>query len=330
MPRLRIINVADCGVGTSGMAALASALAKADTPSLESIVLDGNTVMDSKNAAMDALRDVLTSQPTLATLSLARTNLGHRGCVALAAHLRLNSSLRKLSLDLAGLGDSAGAADDDESAAAALGSAIAAHGQLTHLQLSRNNLGDTGVCAFANAMLSGVAGKTIALKHLGLAMNNISADGARALGSLLRAIAVNSSAAAAGSLDGLATLDLSDNRVDDAGFAHLVDAVAIEGGTLVNLVLQGNMIGDSGITQLIEQAIVPDETLSAVDAKRPLSLKYVNLAGNPQITAAGYDALTTALEKNTTIKGVARATRSNQTWTGEGEGTAGEKGVYAK
>ena len=145
---------------------------------------------------------------------------------------------------------------------------------LTHLDLSRIVIGDSGAASLSDAIKVNTA-----LTHLDFRRNRIGVSGA---GSLYNAIKVNTAltdldwsgnqigASCAGSLSDaikcntvLTNLNLSYNNIGDSGAVSLSDAIKVN-AVLTNLNLSYNNIGDSGAVSLSD-AIKVNTTLTDVD-----------------------------------------------------------------
>ncbi|XP_070550850.1 NLR family CARD domain-containing protein 3-like [Ptychodera flava] len=105
------------------------------------------------------------------------------------------------------------------------------HG-LTHLNLSHNNIGDNGAKSLSEGMRS-----MRVLTHLDLSHNNIGDSGAESLSEVMR------------SMDGLTHLDLSHNNIGDNGLCRLSEGMM---HVLTHLDLSHNKIGDSAAKSLSE------------------------------------------------------------------------------
>ena len=185
---LRSLQLPFTGLGDGACSALALALRGGSA--LESLSLSGNNVTA---AGFEALAQALSSG-RLITLDLsANQHLGARGALALAAALPKASTLRTLNLD----GCAVGASPCSRLAAAIAASTI------TSLDLSDNEIGDEGAWELAWRLP-----ECPALRHLGLAVNNIEEDGGV---EFLPALAAGT---------GLTSLDLRGNRIDPTSTTH--------------------------------------------------------------------------------------------------------------
>ena len=128
----------------------------------------------------EPLFSALCTNSTLTHLDLSGSSLTERKqcCVALAGALRVNNSLRHLDLYHCSLGWYQGSSTAFESVAEALGHNSA----LQHLNLRRNELGDTEIKALAQALAINMT-----LKYLDLEDNPMSSAGCRALAEALTA-----------------------------------------------------------------------------------------------------------------------------------------------
>ncbi|XP_073695548.1 NACHT, LRR and PYD domains-containing protein 3-like [Garra rufa] len=160
--KLETLELIDCGVTDEGCAALASAL-RSNPSHLRQLDLSGNKLGDSVKMLSAVLED---PRCKLEILELRYCGVTDEGCVALASALRSNPShLRELYLSDNKLGDSVkmlSAVLEDprckletlrlydcgvtDEGCAALASALRSNpSHLTHLDLSDNKLGDSGV-----------------------------------------------------------------------------------------------------------------------------------------------------------------------------------------
>ena len=179
----------------------------------------------------------------------------------LAQAMAANSTVTKLNLSENEIGDSG---------AAALAKAVEVNSTLAELYLLSNKIGDSGAAALAKAV---EINSTLAV--LSLSSNGIGESGAAALA---KAVEINST---------LTLLYLHRNVIGDSGAAVLAKAVEIN-STLTKLYLSGNGIGDSGAAALAK-AVEINSTLTKLD-----------LSGNG-IGESGAAALAKAVEINSTL-----------------------------
>ena len=158
-------------------------------------------------------------------LSNKRVNLFHYNAVApLSEALATKSSvITNLNLSRNDIGDSG---------AESISRALVVNSSLTNLDLSRNSISDSGAESISQAL----PGNT-SLTNLDLSWNFIFGSGAV---SLFKALAVNSS---------LNNLDLSRNCIEGSGAASLSQALAVT-SSLNNLCLSWNGLCDSGAATL--------------------------------------------------------------------------------
>lgn len=235
------------GVGESGAAALAEALAQ--HARLLSLRLRGHAVGD---AGASRLAEGLERHGALRALDLSENAIGDVGAAQLAKALLHGRDLRLLSLQGNKIGDAGilqlaqvlgkhpeleelelGGNALGESAASCLAKSLAKHAGLQVLRLEQNAVGDVGASALADAL---GPGSTLRALHLGT--NGISDTGALRLSLAL------------GRHAGLRELHLSDNAVGDKGALGLARALEAHPGMRA-LVLERNRIGDSAVLELV-------------------------------------------------------------------------------
>ena len=181
--------------------------------------------------------------------------------VSLSKVLSVNSSLTHLDLSKNSIGDSE---------AASLSQALAVNSSLTNLDLSRNSIGGSGAASLSQGLAVNSS-----LTHLDLSGNSIGDSGAA---SLSQGLAVNSS---------LTNLDLSWNSIGGSGAASLSQGLAVS-SSLTHLDLSRNSIGDSGASSLSQALAVTS------------SLTYLNLRDN-SMGDSGATALSHVSTVNTTV-----------------------------
>lgn len=145
---------------------------------------------------------------------------------------------------------------------------------LTHVDLSRNNIGDVGAKAIARALL-----KNNVLTHIALRNNQIGEAGAKAIANSL---AKNNS---------LTHVELGDNRIGDAGVKEIAKALAMHTSSTRMIDLRGNHMGVAGAKEIAE-----------VLAKYNI-LTHVAM-GDSQIGVAGAKDIANALAMNTSLTGI--------------------------
>ncbi|KNC50469.1 ribonuclease inhibitor [Thecamonas trahens ATCC 50062] len=182
--------------------------------------------------AARSLRNLLRATPETSRVALRELNLrynalGDSGVQVLADAL-VGSRLEVLNLDRNGV---------TYRGASALAAVLANPGcPLTSLSLFNNELGDAGVAVLASAGLA----NNQRLKSLTLRKTGAGADAASQLGVALQA---NTS---------LTYLDLDDNGLGDRGIALLADGLFFNSGSLRELKLQFNDVGEAGAAALFK------------------------------------------------------------------------------
>ena len=167
--------------------------------------------------------------------------------VSLSKALSVNSSLTHLDLSKNSIGDSG---------ATSLTQALAVNSSLTNLNVSRNSIGDSGAVSLSQALAVNSS-----LTNLDLSLNSIGHCGAA---SLSQALAVNSS---------LTNLNVSGNCIGDSGAVSLFQALAVN-SSLTNLNVSWNCIRGSGAVSL-SQALAVNSSLTNLC----LSLNSIGLSG---------------------------------------------------
>ena len=203
--------------------------------------------------------------------------------------LAVNSSLTHLDLSKNSI---------HNSGAASLSQVLEVNSSLTNLNLSGNSIRESEPASLSQALEVNSS-----LTNLDLSGNSIREPGAA---SLSQALAVNSS---------LAYLDLSGNSIGFSGAAYLSQALAVN-SSLTNLDLSGNSIGESGAASL-SKALAVNSSLTnlylsvnffgdsgAASLSRALavnsSLTILNLARN-SIGDSGAASLSQALAVNSSL-----------------------------
>ncbi|XP_063814097.1 NACHT, LRR and PYD domains-containing protein 3-like [Pseudophryne corroboree] len=244
------------------------------------------------SSSCDDLRSVLITCPYLMTLDLSENNLGDIGIKLLCEGLRHRDCyLRVLRLQACGL---------TSSCCDYLRSIITTHRFLITLDLSRNNLRDSGV-----KVLCGLGCQPSTLQELMLQDCNLTSSCCDDLCSVLT---TNRS---------LMTLDLSDNHLQDAGVKLLCDGLRHPACTLQELRLQ--MCGlTSSCCEDLHSVISKHQSLTTLDLTRNnLQDRGVKLLceglGHPdctlkelwlwrcQLTSSCYDDLHSVLTTNRSL-----------------------------
>jgi Ran GTPase-activating protein (RanGAP) involved in mRNA processing and transport len=161
--------------------------------------------------------DILMKEYNLCTtdISLSSQNLNSNAMKIIGEWLKNNTTLKSLDLNQNRIYD-AGASE--------LTKALRVNTTLTTLDLEYNGIGNSGANAFFKMLQT-----TNTITSLCLKNNHISDIGIVSLEN-------NTS---------LTTLDLAYNKIDNAGLVSLVESIKLNRG-LTKLVLNGNIIGDSG------------------------------------------------------------------------------------
>ena len=183
--------------------------------------------------------------------------------------LSFNVSLTDLDLHLSSLRTMFSRAKIDNKEIDQLSQALSVNTELTHLNLSGNEIGESGA-----QLLSEALSVNTKLTHLNLSGNEIGESGAQLLS---EALSVNTK---------LTHLNLSGNQIGKSGAQFLSDALFYN-TTLTHLNLDDNLVGPNGVAYL-SLALVVNTTLT-----------YLNLDGN-LAQAFGATYLSRALSRNTT------------------------------
>ena len=183
--------------------------------------------------------------------------------------LSFNVSLTDLDLHLSSLRTMFSRAKIDNKEIDQLSQALSVNTELTHLNLSGNEIGEYGA-----QLLSEALSVNVKLTHLNLSGNQIGKSGAQLLSN---ALLVNTE---------LTHLNLSGNQIGKSGAQFLSDALFYN-TTLTHLNLDDNLVGPDGVAYL-SLALVVNTTLT-----------YLNLDGN-LAQAFGATYLSRALSRNTT------------------------------
>ena len=183
--------------------------------------------------------------------------------------LSFNVSLTDLDLHFSSLRTMFSRAKIDNKEIDQLSQALSVNTELTHLNLSGNEIGESGA-----QLLSEALSVNTKLTHLNLSGNQIGKSGAQLLS---KALSVNTE---------LTHLNLSGNQIGKSGAQFLSDAL-FDNTTLTHLNLDDNLVGPDGVAYL-SLALVFNTTLT-----------YLNLDGN-LAQAFGATYLSRALSRNTT------------------------------
>ncbi|XP_073716127.1 NACHT, LRR and PYD domains-containing protein 3-like, partial [Misgurnus anguillicaudatus] len=335
--KLEKLTLSMCDVTDEGCAALASAL-KSNPSHLRDLDLSHNNLSDS---GVKLISDVLKNPNCkLEKLKLRYCGVTGEGCAALASALKSNPShLRELDLSLNNLRDSGVKLICDglknpnckleklelsscrvtDEGCAALASALISNSHLRELNLSENNLRDSGV----KLICDGLKNPNCKLEKLKLSECDVTDEGCAALASALRSnpshlreldLSYNKQIRDSGVkliCDGLKNpncklekLRLYDCDVTDEGCAALASALR-SNSHLRDLDLSENKISDSGV-KLISDGLknpnckleklklygcgVTDEGCAALASalrSNPSHLRYLNLSNNKQISDSG-------------------------------------------
>ncbi|XP_064419093.1 NACHT, LRR and PYD domains-containing protein 3-like [Latimeria chalumnae] len=218
------LNLNSCKLGVEEMKILLPVLRRSLMLSLQRC--------DLTAGCCEELSSVLSTNSSLMELDLEGNNLGDSGVKHLSAGLRdPNCKLQTLGLQECGL--KAGCCED-------LFSVLSTNSSLTELNLSGNNLGDSGV----KHLSAGLRDSNCKIQKLVLVVCDLTSGCCEALSSVL---STNSS---------LTELYLSDNNLGDSGVKHLsaglrdpnckLQTLCIN-SSLTVLYLSNNNLGDSGV-----------------------------------------------------------------------------------
>nr|AAP92144.1 leucine-rich repeat protein N5C [synthetic construct] len=208
---------------------------------LERLWLENN---DLTEAGLKDLASVLRSNPSLRELNLSHNKLGDAGVrLLLQGLLDPGTRLEKLDLNDTDLTE-AGVKD--------LASVLRSNPSLRELSLSTNKLGDAGV----RLLLQGLLDPGTRLEKLYLEDNDLTEAGLKDLASVLR------------SNPSLRELNLSDNKLGDAGVRLLLQGLLDPGTRLEELQLRNTDLTEAGV-----------EDLASVLRSNP-SLRELSLSNN--------------------------------------------------
>ncbi|XP_015993479.2 ribonuclease inhibitor [Rousettus aegyptiacus] len=291
----QVVRLIDCGITEGRCKDISSALG--DNPTLTELNLCNNELGD---AGMQLLLQGLHG-PTckIQTLSLQNCGLTEAGCRGLPATLRCLPTLRELYLSNNPLGDAGlqllcdGLLDPEchverlqveycnltAASCEPLAAVLRAKRELRELMVSNNDLGDAGV----RALCRGLAGSASPLEALRLEGCGLTPASCQDLGGVVASKA------------SLCTLELGDNKLGDAGVAKLCPGllspssqlrtlwlwecdITASGcrdlcrvlrakGSLKELSVAGNAVGDEGAQLLCESLLAPGCHLESLWAK---------------------------------------------------------------
>jgi Ran GTPase-activating protein (RanGAP) involved in mRNA processing and transport len=250
---LQTLDLASNAIGPAGAAALADALA-AGAPALLELVLDGNALGEAGGASVAAL---IEAHGALASVRLARCELGTSALIALAGALAKTTSLRLLDLS------EPRTFSRNEETMSHIAGGLRANASLERLVLRKHaHASDTAVERLADAVLDNAT-----LRELDLSANRLGPPSGATLAKAL----------ADGAL--LTVLQLSACRLADGGAVALADVLARGACGLRVLDLRSNDIGDAGIA-----------ALAAALASPACPLEQLLVWGNPGLRSAGAGA----------------------------------------
>ncbi|XDV53593.1 hypothetical protein PO909_022061 [Leuciscus waleckii] len=340
--KLEKLGLRSCDVSDGGCADLSSALRS--NPSLRELDLSGNKITESKLRKISPLLE--HPQCKLQKLVLRSCNISDGGCAVLSSALRSNLSLRELDLSGNYFGDSGvkqlsallkhtqckleklelRACWIRDGVCADLSSALRSNPSLRELDLSGNNIGDSGVdqlsalladpqckleklelrsCNISDggcAVLSSALRSNLSLRELDLSKNNFGNAGVKQLSTLLKHTQCK-----------LEKLGLRSCNISDGGCADLSSALRSNPSHLRELDLSENVITDSGMKQLSDLLEHPQCKLEKLELRscyisnrgcadlssalrsNPSHLRELDLSGNV-ITDLGIKQLSALLE----------------------------------
>ncbi|XP_051717668.1 NACHT, LRR and PYD domains-containing protein 3-like isoform X3 [Ctenopharyngodon idella] len=223
--KLEKLRLNDCGVTDEGCAALASALRSNPSSHLRDLNLSENNLGDSGVKIVSAVLE--NPHCKLEKLWLSKCGVTDEGCAALASALRSNPSshLRDLDLSENNLGDSG-----VKTVSAVLENP---HCKLEKLWLWKCGVTDEGCAALTSALRSNPSSH---LRYLNLSENNLGDSGVKIVSAVLENPHCK-----------LEKLRLNDCGVTDEGCAALASALRSNPSHLRDLNLSENNLGDSGV-----------------------------------------------------------------------------------
>lgn len=163
---LRILNLATNEIGSQGAVAIAAAIQKNLTSSLEMLNLWCNNI---STEGVEAISDLLKQNSMLQYLTLGYNPVGDEGAILLADALKINHSLKELILWESNIGDQG---------AVAIAGALLSNQGLKTLHLGQNFITDHGVVVLANALR---ANRNNGIQTLGLGDTDFGVAGAKSL-----------------------------------------------------------------------------------------------------------------------------------------------------
>ncbi|CAG8540026.1 2531_t:CDS:1 [Ambispora leptoticha] len=253
----------------------AKLLAKA----LENSLLERFSIEQNRIGSQGAIAfaEMLKTNKNLRYIHFGANNLGIEGTSAISEALKVNQTLVSLSLDANNIG---------KDGARLIGDALAMNKTLTHLYLGRNNIQDEGL----QHICRGLSNSNSAIIYLDLEFNGIGGEGTN---NNTATLGGESLAELLDSKNGKVprAINLNNNPFGDEGCEQLSRGF-YKNTTLESIILSRCNIGLRGITAISESLI----------ANR--GLQNLTLDNNNAIGADGHAVLASALEKNTTIKGV--------------------------
>ena len=193
LPRLRRLFFCNCGISAEAARAIADCLAPGGRETALRVLHFDNNMSGGAGAA--AVGDIAAASPQLEDLRFTSSRGDRAGVDALCRGVGAARALRRLDLPDTIFAEPLGAA---------LGAALAAGrlAQLTFLDLGDTLLRDAGVAALASGLVRGCASS---LEHLDLSVNEVTPEGARAVGRCVRRLAR------------LRVLLLHENELEDEG-----------------------------------------------------------------------------------------------------------------
>ena len=184
------LNIDSNGMGSDGLAALASMLA--DNKSIGALVIGGNSL---EGEGLERFAASYEISETLEMVSLAGGSLGDEGLAAIVSALAYNKSVYELDLSDCGIGSEG---------AGFIAGAFSENTSLADVNLSGNPIGDDGATALVDLI-----GANTKIEVLGLSGCGIGPEGGAAL------------AAACKASETLSDMNLADNDVGDEVMAML-------------------------------------------------------------------------------------------------------------
>lgn len=246
---LQTLDISGNMLGPAGAAALAATLI-GSAPSLLELVLDGNALGEDGGASVATLIEM---HPSLASVRLARCELGTSALIALSHAISKSTSLRLIDLS------EPRTFSRNEETMSHISGALRASTSIERLVLRKHRYAsDTAVERLADAILDNAT-----LRELDLSANNLGPPTGETLAKAL--------------FDGaqLTVIQLSACRLADAGAIAFADVLARGACVLRVLDLRNNEIGDAGIA-----------ALAAALASPACPLEQLLVSGNPGLQSA--------------------------------------------